>query len=54
VLVTMRNAKTALDCGYTSVLSAASAKPRLGHRHPQRDQRRPHSPARAISPTGRS
>ena len=25
----MRNAKTALDCGYTSVLSAASAKPRL-------------------------
>jgi imidazolonepropionase-like amidohydrolase len=29
VLVTMRNAKTALDCGYTSVLSAASAKPRL-------------------------
>ena len=29
VLVTMRNAKTMLDCGYTSVLSAASAKPRL-------------------------
>lgn len=29
VLVTMRNAKTLLDCGYTSVLSAASAKPRL-------------------------
>jgi imidazolonepropionase-like amidohydrolase len=29
VLVTMRNAKLALDCGYTSVLSAASAKPRL-------------------------
>ena len=29
VLVTMRNAKTALDCGYTSVLSGASAKPRL-------------------------
>jgi imidazolonepropionase-like amidohydrolase len=29
VLVTMRNAKTVLDCGYTSVLSAASAKPRL-------------------------
>jgi imidazolonepropionase-like amidohydrolase len=29
VLITMRNAKTALDCGYTSVLSAASAKPRL-------------------------
>jgi imidazolonepropionase-like amidohydrolase len=29
VLVTMRNARTALDCGYTSVLSAASAKPRL-------------------------
>ena len=28
-LVTMRNAKTMLDCGYTSVLSAASAKPRL-------------------------
>jgi imidazolonepropionase-like amidohydrolase len=29
VLVTMRNAKTMLDCGYTSVLSAAAAKPRL-------------------------
>ena len=29
VLVTMRNAKLVLDCGYTSVLSAASAKPRL-------------------------
>jgi imidazolonepropionase-like amidohydrolase len=29
VLVTLRNAKTMLDCGYTSVLSAASAKPRL-------------------------
>jgi imidazolonepropionase-like amidohydrolase len=29
VLVTMRNARTALDCGYTSVLSAAAAKPRL-------------------------
>jgi imidazolonepropionase-like amidohydrolase len=29
VLVTARNAKLALDCGYTSVLSAASAKPRL-------------------------
>jgi imidazolonepropionase-like amidohydrolase len=29
VLITMRNAKLALDCGYTSVLSAASAKPRL-------------------------
>ena len=29
ILVTMRNAKTMLDCGYTSVLSAASAKPRL-------------------------
>jgi len=29
VLVTMRNARTALDCGYTSVLSGASAKPRL-------------------------
>jgi imidazolonepropionase-like amidohydrolase len=29
VLVTMRNAKLLLDCGYTSVLSAASAKPRL-------------------------
>jgi imidazolonepropionase-like amidohydrolase len=28
-LVTMRNARTMLDCGYTSVLSAASAKPRL-------------------------
>ena len=29
ILVTMRNAKLLLDCGYTSVLSAASAKPRL-------------------------
>ena len=29
ILVTMRNAKLMLDCGYTSVLSAASAKPRL-------------------------
>ena len=29
LLVTIRNAKTLLDCGYTSVLSAASAKPRL-------------------------
>lgn len=29
VLVTMRNAEKLLDCGYTSVLSAASAKPRL-------------------------
>jgi imidazolonepropionase-like amidohydrolase len=29
VLVTIRNAKLLLDCGYTSVLSAASAKPRL-------------------------
>jgi imidazolonepropionase-like amidohydrolase len=29
VLVTMRNARTMLDCGYTSVLSGASAKPRL-------------------------
>jgi len=29
VLITMRNARTMLDCGYTSVLSAASAKPRL-------------------------
>ncbi len=29
VLVTMRNARTMLDCGYTSVLSAAAAKPRL-------------------------
>jgi imidazolonepropionase-like amidohydrolase len=28
-LITMRNAKTMLDCGYTSVLSGASAKPRL-------------------------
>src|SRR6185312_8428960 len=26
---TMRNARTLLDCGYTSVLAAASAKPRL-------------------------
>jgi imidazolonepropionase-like amidohydrolase len=29
VLVTMRNARTMLDCGYTSVLSGAAAKPRL-------------------------
>ena len=29
VLITMRNARTMLDSGYTSVLSAASAKPRL-------------------------
>jgi imidazolonepropionase-like amidohydrolase len=28
-LITARNAKTMLDCGYTSVLSGASAKPRL-------------------------
>jgi imidazolonepropionase-like amidohydrolase len=28
-LVTVRNARTMLDCGYTSVLSGASAKPRL-------------------------
>src|SRR6266540_1111163 len=29
VLVTVRNARTMLDCGYTSVLSGAAAKPRL-------------------------
>src|SRR5262245_10034566 len=29
VLVTMRNARLVLDCGYTSVLSGAAAKPRL-------------------------
>jgi imidazolonepropionase-like amidohydrolase len=29
VLITARNARTMLDCGYTSVLSGASAKPRL-------------------------
>jgi imidazolonepropionase-like amidohydrolase len=29
VLVTVRNARTLLDCGYTSVLSGAAAKPRL-------------------------
>jgi imidazolonepropionase-like amidohydrolase len=29
VLITMRNARTMLDCGYTSVLSGAAAKPRL-------------------------
>jgi len=29
VLITMRNARTMLDSGYTSVLSGASAKPRL-------------------------
>ena len=29
VLITMRNAKTMLDSGYTSVLSGAAAKPRL-------------------------
>ena len=27
--MTMRNARTALECGYTSVLSGAAAKPRL-------------------------
>ena len=29
ILITLRNARTMLDCGYTSVLSAAAAKPRL-------------------------
>src|SRR5271169_1483189 len=29
MLATVRHAKLALDCGYTSVFSAASAKPRL-------------------------
>jgi imidazolonepropionase-like amidohydrolase len=29
MLLTVRNAKTMLDCGYTSALSGASAKPRL-------------------------
>jgi imidazolonepropionase-like amidohydrolase len=29
VLATMRNARTMLECGYTSVLSGAAAKPRL-------------------------
>ena len=29
VLITVRNARTMLDCGYTSVLSGAAAKPRL-------------------------
>jgi imidazolonepropionase-like amidohydrolase len=29
MLVTVRNARTMLDCGYTSAFSAASAKPRL-------------------------
>lgn len=29
MLITVRNARTMLDCGYTSALSAASAKPRL-------------------------
>ena len=29
MLITVRNAKTMLDCGYTSAFSAASAKPRL-------------------------
>jgi len=29
MLVTVRNARTMLDCGYTSALSAAAAKPRL-------------------------
>lgn len=29
MLMTVRNARTALDCGYTSVLSMAAAKPRL-------------------------
>ena len=29
MLITVRNARTMLDCGYTSAFSAASAKPRL-------------------------
>ena len=29
ILITLRNARTMLDCGYTSVLSGAAAKPRL-------------------------
>ena len=29
MLTTVRNARTMLDCGYTSAFSAASAKPRL-------------------------
>ncbi len=29
MLLTVRNARTMLDCGYTSAFSAASAKPRL-------------------------
>ena len=29
ILITVRNARTMLDCGYTSAFSAASAKPRL-------------------------
>jgi hypothetical protein len=29
MLATVRHAKMALDCGYTRVFSAASAKPRL-------------------------
>ena len=29
MLITVRNARTMLDCGYTSAFSAAAAKPRL-------------------------
>src|SRR5882672_9567935 len=49
VLVTMRNARTMLDCGYTSVLSGAAAKPRLDI--VIRTRSRPAAfPARAIWP----
>ena len=52
VLITMRNAKTALDCGYTSVLSAASAKPRLDIVI-RNEINAGRSRGRAIWPTGR-
>ncbi len=38
VLITMHNAKTLLDHGFTSAYSAAAAKLRLGRCDPQRDQ----------------
>ena len=48
-LTTARNAKLMLDQGFTSLNSAASGKPRLRHRHPQRNQcRRPSRPAHSC------
>src|SRR5260370_404268 len=44
VLATMRNARTLLDCGYTSVLSAAAAQPRPAPAIPQQIEARPPAP----------